>query len=612
MGFSLLEGLNPEAYDRVYTDRQLLRRIAQTFRAYTSRLVVITFLLVLMSALDALTPLLISQGIDLWATTNVLPFLMLMVGFILLSTILSWFVHYFREIITARTVEDIGVQLRQEAFQAVMARDMSFFDEFPSGSIVSRVTSDTKSFASVLTLALEFLSQLLLFGAVAGILFFCNVQLALLTLLVMPVIFGVSLGFRRVGRRLVQRSQRSLGRLNINIQEILSGILITKTYRQEPRMYHEFLGINRQSYFVNLRSDFFYKAILPVLTLISNLGLALIIYFGGLDVLDHSITAGDWFLFIQCLGLLWIPLTSIASFGSQFQVGLAACERVFALLDADPRVQQTDQQPVRFLRGKIEFADIAFQYNQQQAVFTNFSLTIQPGETVALVGHTGAGKSSLGKLIARFYEFQEGQILIDDRDIRALDLHEYHRHLGIIPQTPFLFSGSVADNIRYGAPLATCEEVEAIAHKVGGGDWLRTLPQGLETPVGEGGKFLSSGQRQLVAFARVLLQDPEIIILDEATASIDPITEAQIQECLDQLLLNRTALIIAHRLSTIRAADRILVLERGHVMEEGNHNTLIQKGGEYATLYNTYFRHQSSDYQPGEGFVPGSPFESRV
>jgi ABC-type multidrug transport system fused ATPase/permease subunit len=609
MGFALLEGLNPEAYDRVYSDRQLLRRITHTFRAQTSRLVKITILLVLTSALDALTPFLISQGIDLWATTNVIPLLLLMVSFILFSATLSWLIHYFREVITARAVEDIGVQLRQDAFQAVMARDMSFFDEFPSGSIVSRVTSDTKSFASVITLALEFFSQVLLFVAVAAILFLRNVQLALLTLLVMPVIFAVSLGFRRVGRRLIQRSQRSLGRLNINIQEILQGIMITKIYRQEQRMYNEFLRINQQAYHVNLRSDFFYKAILPVLTLVSNLGLAIVIYFGGLDVLNHSMTAGDWFLFVQCLGLLWIPLTSIASFGSQFQVGLAACERVFALLDAEPGVRQTGQQPVQHLQGKIEFAHVSFRYNRRQPVLVDFSLTIQAGETVALVGHTGAGKSSLGKLIARFYEFQEGQLLIDNRDIRALDLHDYHHHLGIIPQIPFLFSGTVAENIRYGSPLASREKIEEAVKRVGGGDWLKTLPQGLETSVGEGGKCLSSGQRQLISFARVLLQDPEIVILDEATASIDPITEAHIQECLDVLLQGRTAIIIAHRLSTIRSADRILVLEHGRVMEEGNHNTLIQTGGEYATLYNTYFRHQSSDYQPGAGFVPGHALE---
>ena len=307
---------------------------------------------------------------------------------------------------------------------------------------------------------------------------------------------------------------------------------------------------------------------------------------------------------MQSIGILWFPLTSIASFWSQFQLGLSASERVFALIDAEPRVQQVDQQPVPRLDGRIEFKDVFFQYTEQQTVLAGFNLTIKAGETVALVGHTGAGKSSLGKLVARFYEFQGGEILIDGRDIRTFDLHAYHRRLGIVPQVPFLFSGTVADNIRYARPQATDEEVAAVAQNIGWGDWLEALPNGLDTEVGEEGKALSMGQRQLVALARVLLQDPSIIILDEATASVDPLTEAQIQEGLDLVLENRTAIIIAHRLSTIRHADRIIVLSRGSIVEEGSHDLLMRQGGHYAQLYNTYFRHQSPDYRPGEGFVP--------
>jgi len=217
---------------------------------------------------------------------------------------------------------------------------------------------------------------------------------------------------------------------------------------------------------------------------------------------------------------------------------------------------------------------------------------------------TGAGKSSLAKLIARFYEYQGGELLIDDCDIRSFDLHAYHRQLGIVPQSPFLFSGTVTENIRYARPSASDEKVEAIARSIGHGDWLEALPDGLNTLVGEAGRALSMGQRQLVALARVLLQDPAIIILDEATASVDPLTEAQIQEGLDLILKNRTSILIAHRLSTIQHADRILVLANGRVVEEGNHEGLLRQGGHYAHLYNTYFRHQSPDYLPGEGFVP--------
>src|SRR5205823_2251095 len=367
-----------------------------------------------------------------------------------------------------------------------------------------------------------------------------------------------------------------LARVNANVQEVISGITVAKNFRQEQNMYDEFKKVNEQSYHVNVRSGFVYNGVFPLLFLVANIGTTIVIYFGGLNVLDRSISAGEWFLFVQSIGLLWFPLTSIASFWSQFQLGLSASERVFALIDAEPRVRQIDRQPLPRLAGHIEFKDVFFQYTDQQTVLAGFNLTIRAGETLALVGHTGAGKSSLGKLVARFYEFQGGEILVDGEDIRTFDLHAYRRQLGIVPQTPFLFAGTVADNIRYGKPEAGEDEVVAAAARVGGGDWLEALPQGLATPVGEGGRGISMGQRQLVALARVLLQDPAIVILDEATASVDPLTEAQIQEGLDLVLENRTAIIIAHRLSTIRHADRIIVLSRGNIVEEGSHDLLMR------------------------------------
>ena len=602
MGF-IMDGLEAEAYDRSYSDRALIARIIGYFRPKLPIMIVVAALIVLNSLLDTAFPILISKSIDTLVASKTLSSAGMLIAIILVTGVLSWTCNFFRQRYTARSVGDVVLNLREDAFASVTARDMSFYDEFPSGKIVSRVTSDTEEFATVVTLTLNLLSQFLLFFLVAGVLFVVNLRLALLAMTIMPFIILIALVFRRIARGITQKAQRSMARVNANVQEVVSGITVAKNFRQEQNMYDEFKKVNDQSYQVNVRSGFIYNGVFPLLVLVANIGTVIVVYFGGLNVLDKSITAGDWFLFVQGIRLLWFPLTSIASFWSQFQLGLAASERVFALLDAEPRVTQVDTQPVGHLDGRIEFKDLFFSYDDRQTVLADFSLTIKAGETVAIVGHTGAGKTSLARLIARFYEFQGGQLLIDGHNIRTFDLHDYHRRLGIVPQVPFLFSGTVADNIRYAQPGATEEEVETVAARIGNGDWIEALPEGLQTLVGETGRALSMGQRQLVALARVLLQDPSIIVLDEATASVDPLTEAQIQEGLDLVLKGRAAIVIAHRLSTIRNADRIIVMRRGRIVEEGSHESLMSQGGHYAQLYNTYFRHQSPDYRPGEGFV---------
>lgn len=606
MGF-LMDGLEAEAYDRKYSDRALLARILAYFRSHRREMLTVALLVTLNALVDTAFPLLVSRGLDLVIASQTVQTVLVLVAAILGASVLSWTFTFFRQRLTALSVGDVVLHLRNDAFASVMASDMSFYDEFPSGKIVSRITSDTEDFATVVTLALNLLSQFLLFFLLVAILFWRNTSLALLALSIVPAIVLVALIFRLIARRATRRAQRSLARVNTNVQELVNGISVTKNFRQEQHMYNDFLHVNAQSYRVSVRSGFIYSGVFPLLFFIANLGTTVVVYFGGRSVFGHAISAGDWFLFVQGMGLLWFPLTSIASFWSQFQLGLSASERVFALLDTEPRVRQVASEPVGQLRGRIEFRHLFFSYDSRQSVLTDFQLTIQPGETVALVGHTGAGKSSLARLIARFYEYQGGELLIDDRDIRRFALSDYHHQLGIVPQSPFLFSGTVADNIRYARPQASDAEVERVARSIGTGDWLEALPEGLSTLVGEAGRALSMGQRQLVALARVLLQDPALLLLDEATASVDPLTEAQIQEGLDVVLKGRTAVLIAHRLSTIRHAHRILVLARGRIIEEGTHEELLLQGGHYAHLYNTYFRHQLPDYRPGEGFVPAAP-----
>jgi len=595
MGF-FMDGLDAEAFDRKYSDLQLVQRIVGYFRPQFRRMVLVAAAVVLTSLSQTYLPVYISKSLDQVRQNGAATNLTTITLVITLLACASWGFNYIRGWQSSKAVGDVVLKIRNDAFDAVLKRDLSFYDEVSSGKIVSRVTSDTQSFSQVVTLTMDLLSQLLFIVLLMIYLFNVNVRLALMTLALAPFIIATALAFRQIARTTITQSRRINAEVSSHIQETVSGISVAKTFRQEAAIYDEFLKVNRRSFLVNLQTGFVFSGIFPILNILSGVGMAALVYFGGQSARQGILTAGDWYLFIQGMGLFMIPLTSIASFWSQFQIGLAAGERVFALIDAEPKVVQGDAVKLPEVRGKIRFDHVEFSYNSSELVLQDFSLTIKAGETLALVGHTGSGKSSIGKLIARFYEFQGGRLSIDGCDIRALDLDDYHSHLGIVTQTPFLFDGTVIDNIRYGKRSASDEEVRQAAKKVGGGDWIDGLANGLETPVGERGANLSMGQRQLVALARVTLQNPSIFILDEATASIDPLTETLIQEGLESVLEHRTSIVIAHRLSTIRHADRIIVLREGKIIEQGNHESLLDQGGHYAELYNTYFRHQSLEY----------------
>ncbi len=595
MGF-IMDGLDAEAYDRSYRDRDLIKRIVRYFRPQAKQMAIISTVIVLNSLVNTGLPIFISSGLDgLKTDSSSITLVKLMIGIVVLG-VLAWIFNAVRQWLSASAIGNVTLQLREDAFDAVVKRDLSFYDNYSSGKVVSRVTSDTQAFSQVVALVTDLASQILLVILLIGYLFTVNVQLTLITLALAPFIVATALGFRKIARETVTQSRRINAVVGSHIQETVSGISIAKAFRQERTVYKEFLDVNAQSYKVNLRTGYTFSSIFPILNLLAGVGTAALVYFGGVQSQKGSLTPGEWYLFIQGLGLFWFPLTSIASFWSQFQQGLAAGERVFGLIDAEAKVIQTDNKPVGDLKGEIRFEHMDFRYTDDVPVLKDFSLTIKAGETLALVGHTGSGKSSIGKLIARFYEYQDGKLLIDGQDIRTFDLSSYRAKLGVVTQTPFLFDGTIMDNIRYGKSDATDEEVQRAAEHVGQGDWIRTLPNGLQTQVGERGGSLSMGQRQLVSLARVLLQNPSIFILDEATASIDPLTETLIQEGLDTVLENRTSIVIAHRLSTIKNADRIIVLREGVIIEEGTHDTLLKQGGHYAELYNTYFRHQSLEY----------------
>jgi len=595
MGF-IMDGLDAEDYDRQYSDWELVKRILSYFKPHLWKMLVVGGVVFLSSVMDLILPVVVSQALDQLQFTPE-TFDPIGTAFILgLAASAGWVANMIRQWLSAEAVGDVTLDLREDAFNAVTERDMSFYDQYPTGKIVSRVLSDTQAFSETVRLSINLMSRLLLVVLLIIYLFTVNVNMTLVLIAIMPFIVFTAMKFRTVARRTVTNSRRQLATVNAHIQESISGIGVAKAFRREQMIYDEFKTVNQESYEVEKINGFVFGSIFPILVTIAGVGVAAVVWFGINMAQQGVLTAGEWFLFIQGMGMIWFPLTSISSFWSQFQLGLAAGERVFALIDAEALVKQKADDPIDSVRGEIEFVNMDFHYNEGEQVLKDFSLRILPGETLALVGHTGSGKSSIAKLISRFYEYQSGDLLIDGIDIRYFNLSSYRTQLGVVTQTPFLFDGTVMDNIRYGKPEASDEEVVAVAHKVGRGDWLVSLQEGLETQVGERGNNLSMGQRQLVAIARVLLQDPAIFILDEATASVDPLTETLIQEGLDTLLGDRTSIVIAHRLSTIQHADRIIVLEQGEIIESGTHESLMASGGHYSTLYDSYFRHQSLEY----------------
>ena len=595
MGF-IMDGLDAEDYDRTYSDTELVKRIIGYFRPYMWKMIAVALVVFLSSLMNLLLPIIVSLALDQLQFT---PEQFDAIGVAVLLAAagsLGWVANLVQQWLSSEAVGDVTLDLREDAFQAVTERDMSFYDQYPTGKIVSRVLSDTQAFSETVRLSINLMSRLLLVLLLMVYLFTVNVEMALIVLAIMPFIIYTALKFRNVARRTVTDSRRQLATVNAHIQESISGIGVAKAFRREQMIYEEFKAVNQESYRVEKINGFVFGAIFPILVTIAGLGVAAVVWFGINLAQQGVLTAGEWFLFIQGMGMVWFPLTSIASFWSQFQLGLAAGERVFALLDAEALVKQKADEPVPAVKGAIEFVDMDFHYITGEPVLQSFNLKIRPGETLALVGHTGSGKSSIAKLINRFYEYQSGDLLIDGRDVRYFNLPSYRSQLGVVTQTPFLFDGTVLENIRYGKPEASDQDVIDIAYKVGRGDWLVSLQEGLETEVGERGGNLSMGQRQLVAIARVLLQDPAIFILDEATASVDPLTETLIQEGLDTLMGDRTSIVIAHRLSTIRHADRIIVLDHGEIIEAGTHDQLMLAGGHYANLYDSFFRHQSLEY----------------
>lgn len=594
---SFFAGLDTEAYDRKYTDRQLAARMANYFRPFKNSVIAVVVLLLIIALSSAVSPIIVAKGVDLLGSDITWQNILMLSGAILLAGVISWGANWERRRLTVRMIGDIILKIRTDAFQASMDHDLSFYDEFSSGKVVSRITSDTQEFGQMVTLVTDLFSQIIQVIFLGIVLMIIDLRLSLVLFAFLPFIFVVVLGFRKLARIVTRRGMRAMANVNAAIKETVSGIAVAKNFRQETSIFNEFDRANQQSYKVNVQRGLVLATVFPVLNALGGIGTAILVYVGGMSVVQGFITVGVWYLFLTSLDYFFFPVLNLSAFWAQVQSGLSAAERAFGLIDAESKVIQIDSLPAPALRGEIYFDNLTFQYSDDNPpVLQSFDLHIQPGENIALVGHTGAGKSSIARLIARFYEFQNGTLYIDEKDIRTLDLANYRSQLGIVSQVPFLFSGTIAENICYACAQVDLNSIEEMAYRIGDGEWLESLPQGLDTQVGERGGRLSMGQRQIVSLLRVLAQQPAIFILDEATASIDPFTEWQIQQALGMILTGTTSILIAHRLSTVQAADRIIVLEEGRIIEEGDHHDLLDKGGHYASLYNTYFRHQSLEY----------------
>jgi len=576
MGF--FDSLDAEKYDRTYKDSDLFKRIVSYFKPQWRRLLAVAFLTLTIAGAGSLLPIMVSRGVDMLKGVPSLWSLLGVGGAVLLVGVAIWFSNMAQRRLITRAIADVVASLATDAYEAAVEHDLSFYDEFPSGKIVSRITSDTRDFGDLVGLVTDVVAQFVEAFILAIVIFNIEWHLALYVFALIPLVTLFAILYRSLARKVTRQGMRAMANVNSTIKETVSGIAVAKNFRQESSIYNDFFEANTTSYKVNVRRGLILSVVFPVLNLVNGLATALMVYVGGINAVQGLVSVGAWYLFLLSLDRFLFPVMNLTSFWTSIQNGLSASERVFALIDAPKAVVQIDNDRVPALKGEIRFEHVDFLYKTGEQVLREFNLAIRAGENLAIVGHTRCWQDFSGQADCTLLRIPEWKILIDGQDIRSFDLNEYRRHLGVVSQVPFLFSGTVMDNIRYARGDATETEVLALARKIGNGDWLDTLPQGFKTEVGERGGRLSMGQRQLVALMRVLVQRPAIFILDEATASIDPFTEWQIQQALNLILQQTTSILIAHRLSTVKSADRILVMENGCIIEEGNHQGVVDPG----------------------------------
>jgi ATP-binding cassette subfamily B protein len=615
-----------EAVGAVY-DHGLAKRLVRYLRPYLKEVILSVALLLAISLLEVAGPYLTKVAIDNYVKpthgVGMIPAVAIK-GLVTLSAlyVLVLFVAFWLRYWQTYTMSMVGQRamqdLRLEIFRHVETLTPSYFDTRPVGRILTRVTQDVSVLNELFAQGVvAVIGDIFLLAGIIGAMLWLNWKLALVTFTTVPLLVIATAIFRAKVRVSYRKVRTRLARINAYLQEHLQGVEVVKLFNVEAKEFRGFDRANKDHLLAHFQNLFYYAVFFPTVEFIGAIALALILWYGGLGILGGTVTFGVVVAFLQYSERFYQPIRDLSDKYNVFQAAMVSSERIFDLLDTKPAVPEpagTDAVAERVeakglgrLRGGVEFEHVWFAYKEEDFVLRDISFKIAPGEKVALVGATGAGKSSIANLVTRFYEFQRGTIKIDGRDIRQIEGRVLRRQIGLVLQDVFLFGGTVRDNLRFGARERPAEEAERALQEVGGGRMLSRLPHGLEEEVGERGVYFSMGERQLLAFARALHYDPSILILDEATSSVDVETERVIQAALRRLLEGRTSLVIAHRLSTILDADRILVMHRGELREQGTHEELLARGGIYARLYELQYQGQKA-----EAGVEGGTFPAGV
>lgn len=503
------------------------------------------------------------------------------------NAVLAWFLHYRQTMLLEYAAQRMLLALRQALFTHLMRLELAFYDRNAVGRLMSRVQNDVGHLQELLTNGmLSTLADCVTLVGIMVVMLSMHPLLSLITFIVVPPMALLTVFWRRRARQAFGQVRQTLAHVNAGLQESIAGVRVIQSLSSEAANLHRFDGLNQAHLAAHLTSARVSAALLPSIELLSVVGMALVVVCGGPLVLAGELSAGELVAFVLYIQRFFEPIRDLGFRWNNLQIGMAAGEHIIEILDTPVQLPDPARPlPLPRLRGEVELRHVAFAYHAGQPILHDLSLHVPAGQSLAIVGHTGAGKTTLVNLVGRFYDVTAGAVLLDGIDVRDCAQADLRRQIGVVLQEPFVFSGSVRDNLRYGSPTASEAAIERAAQAIGAHAFIRRLPQGYDTPVRERGSLLSHGQRQLLSFARALLADPRILILDEATASIDAETEQLVQQGLATLLQGRTALLIAHRLSTVKHADRIIVLDQGRLVESGTHAVLLQQRGLYYRLY---------------------------